>query len=291
MPEARSPVAVHLSTHRPTVRTVRAWCDTHRAALGERGVTARTSWSELRDAVPGLDWRSDKGRDRLREHLTAEGPVLFSSNAPLGPVYLPRGGALHPHAQAGVDALAAALAGTPWTVDVTLTAHADAVTSGWVASVRHGHDIGLDAFWGAVEDPSWVPLVESFVAAVGPERVRVHDATTLRGADDPVAATAAVGRAVLASTLDRLTTLDGIPLDDVPGTPDEHWTDRQLQVARTALPHLRSHDERHSLRAFVDRQVDTHGTPARPLSPAQEAGLADRDRADLARLRDLVEVR
>src|SRR5690554_6134043 len=91
MPEAPPAVAVHLGTHRPTVRAVREWCGTHRGALAAHHVSARTSWSALRDAVPGLDWRSDKGRDRLREHLTADGPVLFSSTAPLGPAYLPRG--------------------------------------------------------------------------------------------------------------------------------------------------------------------------------------------------------
>ncbi|GAA1991029.1 hypothetical protein GCM10009718_30960 [Isoptericola halotolerans] len=292
MPEARSPVAVHLSTHRPTVRAVRTWCGVHRASLTERQVAARTSWSDLRDAVPGLDWRSDKSRARLRAHLVADGPVLFSGSAPLGPAYLPRGGTLYPHAGAGVDGLAAALRDVPWTVDVTLTAHADAVATAWVASVRHGHDVGLDAFWAGVQEPSWVPLVEALVAAVGPDRVRVHDATGVRTATDPAAASAVVARSVLTSALGHLTDdVGALPLDDVEHVDAQHWSARQLEVARTALPHLRSHDERRELRAFVDHHVDDGGAPAQPLSPVQEAELAARDHADLARLRDIVEVR
>lgn len=292
MPEATPPVAVHLGTHRPTVRAVRAWCGEHRSTLAEHHVTARASWSALRDAVPGLDWRSDKGRDRLRAHLVADGPVLFSSSAPLGPAYLPHGGGLYPHAAAGIDGIAAALDGVPWSVQVTLAAHADVVTAAWVASVRHGHLVGLDDFWSALEDPGWIPLVEHLVAAVGTDRVSVHDATTVRTAADPADATAAVGRSVLATALERLTDdRDDLPLADVGGAAEEHWSARQIEVALTALPHLRSHDERRAMQAFVDRQVDDGGTPATPLSPAQEAELADRDRADLARLRDLVEIR
>lgn len=292
MPEATPPVAVHLGTHRPTVRAVRAWCGRHRRALTDHHVTPRTSWSALREAVPGLDWRSDKGRDRLREHLTADGPVLFSTAALLGPAALPRGGALFPYADAGIDALTAALAGTPWNVHLSLAAHADVVTSAWVATVRHGHVIDLDTFRSTLQDPSWVPLVERLVDAVGADRVRVHDATTVRTAGDPVEATAAVGRSVLASALEHLTgRAEDLPLADVAGEPEAHWSARQVEVALAALPHLRSHDERSALTRFVDRQVDDGGTPARPLTPAQEAELADRDQADLARLRDLVEVR
>ncbi|WP_277209713.1 hypothetical protein [Isoptericola croceus] len=292
MSEAIPPVAVHLGTHRPTVRAVRAWCGQHRSTLTAHGVTPRTSWSALREAVPGLDWRSDRGRDRLRTHLTADGPVLFSSSAPLGPAYLPRGGALYPHADAGVDALAAALTGTPWSVQLSLAAHADVVTAAWVAAVRHGHLTDLDTFWRELEDPSWVPLVQRLVAAVGADRVSVHDATTVRTAPDPAHATAAVGRSVLEAALPPLTHGAGsLPLTDVAGVREAHWSARQIEVALTALPHLRSHDERRALQKFVDRQVDDGGTPAQPLTPAREAELAERDLADLARLRDLVEIR
>ncbi|WP_402377840.1 hypothetical protein [Isoptericola rhizosphaerae] len=292
MPEAPPAVAVHLGTHRPTVRAVREWCGTHRGALAAHHVSARTSWSALRDAVPGLDWRSDKGRDRLREHLTADGPVLFSSTAPLGPAYLPRGGTLYPYAAAGVDGLAAALTGVPWGVQLTVAAHADVVTAAWVAAVRHGHVVDLDTYRSTLEGQSWVPLVECLVDAVGADRVSVHDATTVRTAGDPPKATAAVGRSVLTAALDHLTgRADDLPLADVAGEPEAHWSARQIEVALAALPHLRSHDERSALTRFVDRQVDDGGTPAHPLTPAQEAELAARDEADLARLRDIVEVR
>ncbi|PRZ06547.1 hypothetical protein BCE75_10612 [Isoptericola sp. CG 20/1183] len=292
MPEAPPPVAVHLGTHRPTVRAVRAWCGTHRDVLAERHVTTRTSWSDLRAAVPGLDWRSDKGRERLRGHLVADESVLFSSSAPLGPAYLPRGGTLFPHADAGIDGLAAALAGVPWSVQLTLAAHADVVTSAWVATVRHGHLVDLDTYWSALEAPSWVPIVQRLVATVGADRVSVHDASAVRTAGDPAGTTAAVGRSVLTSAFDRLTgRTDDLPLADVTGVADTRWSARQIEVALTALPHLRSHDERRALTHFVDRQVDDGGTPAQPLTPDQEAALAARDEADLARVRDLVEVR
>lgn len=292
MAQGTPPVAVHLGPHRPTVRAVRRWCGAHRTDLGARGVHVRTSWAELRAAVPGFDWRSDAGRRRLRTHLEADGPVLFSSPALLGPAYVPRGGPLHPNARAGVDGVAAALADVPWTAHLTVSSHADVVTTAWVAGVRDGHGVDLETFRARLDPPSWVPLVEHLVAVLGADRVTVHDATGVRTAADRGVATAVVGRSVLTAALARLLADPAdLPLADVPATADPHWSARQVEVALTALPYLRSYDEREALRRFVDRHVDDDGEPAWPLSPAVEAELAARDDADLAALRDLVEVR
>ncbi|WP_278235150.1 hypothetical protein [Isoptericola sp. AK164] len=279
-------VAVHLGAHGPTARAVRDWCGSHRDDLRRRRVVARTTWSGLRDAVPALDWRSDRSRRQLREYLTGRGPVLFSSHAPLGPAYRHTGGPLYPTAPAGVDGVAAALADVPWTLHLTIGGHAETVVESWVAAVRGGHRVSFEDFLRATAEGSWVPLVEHLVRVAGSDRVTVHDAAAAAASGRPDA-----GPAVLAAALGQLlgepTTLGS----DAASAPERHWSARQVEVALTALPHLRSWDERRALRGFVDRTVDTDGEPVRPLTGAQRERLAARDADDRARLSTLVEVR
>ncbi|GAA4720746.1 hypothetical protein GCM10023216_07210 [Isoptericola chiayiensis] len=270
-------VAVHLGAHGPTARAVRDWCGTHRRELRRRGLTAHTSWSGLREAVPALDWRSDRSRRQLRDYLTATGPTLFSSHAPLGPVYRHTGGDLFPTAAAGVDGLGAALDDVPWTAHLSIGRHADALVEAWVAAVRAGHEVRFDDLYDATRDASWVPLAEHLVRTAGARAVTVHDAGATR--PDRGAGPAVVS-AVLTDLLGEPSSLG----DDAAASPARHWSTRQVDVALAALPHLRSWDERRALRDFVDRSVDGDDAPCWPLTAVQEDELADRDAADRQRL-------
>ncbi|NNU27899.1 hypothetical protein [Isoptericola sediminis] len=284
-PPATAPaVAVHLGAHPPTARAVQDWCGTHRRTLRRHGLTARTTWSELRRAVPALDWRSDRSRRQVREYLTAEGPALFSSHAPLGPAFRHTGGPLHPTAAAGVDGVAAALEDVPWTLHLSIGRQAETLVDAWVTAVRHGHVVTFEDFLTTTEDASWVPLVEHVVATVGADRVTVHDVATDPDRRDAAASvlTTALGELLGGPT--------GLGEDATADPVRRVWSGRQTEVALAALPHLRSWDERRMLRTFVDG-IDVGGAPAWPLTARQEELLAARDLADRTRIRTLVEVR
>jgi hypothetical protein len=282
-------VAVHLSAHRATGRTVRRWCDANPAPLAAAGVTARASDAALRKAVPGLEWRYDRGRDLLRDHLVSAPRTLFSSAAVLGPAYRHTGGPLHADARAGVAALSVALRDVPWRAHVSIGDHAGTVVLAWVEAVRNGHLVRFDDFAASVTDPSWVPVVRRLVRALGADRVVVHDATRARPGGDP-AATTAVAHDVLTALLGGLGA--PVPVTDLETPPDPaHWSRRQTEVALAILPHLRSQADRVAMRRFVEEEIDAGGTPAWPVPAALADDLAARDAADLARLTDLVEVR
>ncbi|WP_418276179.1 hypothetical protein ACNHYB_15135 [Isoptericola jiangsuensis] len=292
-------VAVHLGAHRGTAEAVGRWCDARRDVLADAQVRTRTSDAALRQAVPGFDWRSDRGRAQLRAHLTSPGTTLFSTARILGPAYRHTGGPLHPDAGAGVDALSTALQPLASRVHLSIGDHAGTVVLAWVEAVRQGHLVEFETFAQQVVDPTWVPLVERLVAALGDDRVVVHDATAARPGGAP-AATRAVARDVVTALLDDLDV--GVRPDDVAtdGRTDDfepagrdvtHWSQRQTQVALAILPHLRSWDDRAALRDFVTAKIDADGPPAWPVTPALAERLAVQDATDLARLRDIVEVR
>lgn len=285
-PTATTPaVAVHLGAHAPTARAVQDWCVTHRRTLRSRGLEALTTWSDLRRAVPALDWRSDRSRRHLRAYLTGGGPVLFSSHAPLGPAFRHTGGPLHPTAAAGVDGVAAALRDVPWTLHLSVGGHAETLVEGWVTAVRDGHRVTFDDFLAATADASWVPLVEHAVATVGAHRVTVHDVAAAPDRRDAAAS-------VLSTALGELLGVPtGLGDDAAAGPGRRRWSRRQTEVALAALPHLRSWDERRALREFVDESVDAGGAPAWPLTAPQQEVLAARDLADRTRIRTLVEIR
>ncbi|PFG44070.1 hypothetical protein ATJ88_2788 [Isoptericola jiangsuensis] len=281
-------VAVHLSAHRASGATVHRWCETHPGPLAGAGVAVRTSDAALREAVPGLEWRSDRGRRRLHAHLTPGSATLVSTAAVLGPAYRHTGGHLHPDARAGVAALAAALHDVPWRVHLTVGDHASTVVQAWVDAVRAGHRVPFDDFAATLDEPSWVPLVHRLVRTVGADRVVVHDATRAR--PDDQAAVAAVARDVLGALLGALDAT--APVHDLEVPPDPaRWSARQVDVALAMLPHLRSWEDRGAMRRFVDDEVDVGGGPAWPVPPALADRLAACDAADLTRLTELVEVR
>jgi hypothetical protein len=286
---ARCAVAAHLATHRRTADVVQQWCDGRADRLSGAGVTVRTSDRALRQAVPGLDWRSDRGRAQLREHLPATAATLFSSAALLGPAFRHTGGRLFADAGAGVDAIALALRETPARVHLSIDTHATTMVRSWTDAVRAGHAVTFDDFVASVVEPSWVPLVERLARAVGSDRVVVHGAGhtgTATGCDR----TTGIARGVLDTLLDDLAIE---PDDDLRslGTGRPWWTARQTEVALAMLPHLRSRADRTAMRTFVDEHVDRGGEPVWPVPAVLTDDLAARDAADLARLDAIVEVR
>jgi hypothetical protein len=252
-------------------------------------ITLRTSDRALRQAVPGLDWRSDRGRAQLRDHLPATSPTLFSSAALLGPAYAHTGGRLFADAGPGIDAIALALRETPARVHLSVDTHATTLVRTWTDAVRAGHAVTFDDFVAAVVEPSWVPLVERLTRAVGHDRVVVHGAGHTGAASGPDRTTD-IARGVLDTLLDDL----ALEPDDDPrplGTGRSWWTVRQTEVALAMLPHLRSRADRTAMRTFVDDHVDRAGEPAWPVPAVLADDLAARDAADLARLDAIVEVR
>lgn len=300
VPRTACTVVVHLAAHRGTAEQVRLWCDARAAAQdgAPEGTpaarfTPRASEQALRAAVPGYDWRSDRGRRQLRDHLTADGPTLFSSAVLLGPAYRHTGGRLHADAAAGIDALAVALRDQRARVHLTIGDHAGTAVLAWVDAVRRGHQVRFEEFVRSLAEPSWVPLAEHLVASFGAEHVVVHDATGARP-DDP-AATDAVVRVLLDDLLGDLLGDPGATPTHAPlppaGRDAAHWSARQVEVALAMLPHLRSWADRVAMRTFVQEEIDVDGTGVWPVDRALAEKLAHRDAADLARLDTLVEVR
>jgi hypothetical protein len=285
-------VVVHLAAHRGAAQQVRRWGERLGGTDGGTAApkfTPRTSEEALRAAVPGHDWRSDRGRGALREHLASPDPTLFSTAVLLGPAYRHTGGPLHVDAPAGIDALGAALRGRPARVHLTIGDHAGTAVLAWVDAVRRGHLVRFSEFARSLVEPSWVPLTEHLVATFGADRVVVHDATRAR--PDDQAATDVVVRGLLDAVLADLGTPSTHAVVPPADRDPEHWSARQVEVALAMLPHLRSWADRAAMRTFVQTEIDVDGVPVRPVDEALAEQLARRDAADLAVLDTLVEVR
>ncbi|WP_402466728.1 hypothetical protein [Isoptericola aurantiacus] len=283
-----SSVVVHLSVDPATTRTIHRWCRAHGPALAARGITARTDPKELRDAVTGLDLRSDHGRRQLRGYVADGGPVLWSSGQVLGPVYRFTGGDLLPAAASAVAGIDVATRDATRHVALTLVPHGRAVMDAYVESVRAGHAVAFDDFVASLpRQPSWTPLVRRLVEVFGADRVTARIAGT-----DTSRQVLTEAERVLAAGPDRG------PLPDPPAEsrPAAPWTPRMVALTLAALPHLRSYEERGAWRRFVETRVDRADAgsgiaPALGLAPAQEDRLARCDAEDMASIQALVEVR
>lgn len=200
--------------------------------LVSRGSLERNDWSGLTSAVDAA--------------VAAGGTdvVIASHEGTMGPAFPRRDPSLYSRSAGLAPRLAEALGSHRPTVVVTLRPQADFVESYYLQSIHTGrHDSFASWLSGLDLDRlSWRPLVDDLTAAFGADRVHVLDFRTIRDGQEAFVrrflALAAPGRDVPVS---------------YPAVRNASISGKGLELALAVNPLLTTHDERRSMRRFLQK--------------------------------------
>jgi len=292
---------LHLGSQKTGTTAVQAWCREHAEELAGHGILSRTTQTEIRAALDGwYDVSRDGADDLLRAYLEAafdgDGTgsatsLFYSSESNVGPALVPGEPGLYPRIATNLAGIDRATSGLERHVQFTVRSYAPFLESAYLQQLKHGRALTFAQFMAGV-DPgySWVPVVRTLVDVFGADRLAVYDYDAPRPDDAQL-----VGR-ILGDAAGWLGAPDATAGADWSHRTNPRYTRRMTDLALAALPLLRTPDERRQFHRFLATAVarseaSAREEPATFVAADEAAALDDRYRADLAHIRQLVEVR
>lgn len=273
-------VAYHVGAHKTGTSLVQAFLRARRPELAEQGADFVTRGGMADLFQWGRRLVRDPGPLAERIARTAQDPayrlLILSHENTLDRPFVPGRPGLYPRAAEIAEALRPVLAGFDHRIVLSVRPQAEFVESYYLQTIHEGGHQTFERWLGRIDLDalSWQPLVRTLGDAFGPDRVRVVDFRLIKQGQH--------------AFLDHfLEVVDpGLRLDtDYDTIANASLSEKGLQMALGANPHLKNSQERGQLRVFLRNHFSNQRYP-RPvlLSDEQRRALQDRYDAEYEQL-------